>query len=293
MPSPTASPLPPRLRAEDRLAQVVESGTRIAVRRGAGLIGSAARGVRAGLRQWRAEGGELASRDGTRRSQLVAELEEARRLGRWHTAEDQALVREHEARLAAESRAASLRLVRRRGTVALLVAAAFVPLLWPLAIAGSFLVFPRTSRRLLLGLVGLGAASALALTLLLGQWLRGDGSAPQVPLPPATSWGEAGVAGLGERLADRLEREADYWEFVTPGQEGPGMLRKGVFRLWEGRPVMVLPRASWQALSAVERRALADHLRLERGVEAIHVGRLEPSTRFQGQGIAVEERVWP
>jgi hypothetical protein len=56
---------------------------------------------------------------------------------------------------------------------------------------------------------------------------------------------------------------------------------------------MVIPRASWQALSPGERRALADHLRLERGVEAIHVGRLMPSTRFQGQAIAVEQRVWP
>jgi hypothetical protein len=32
---------------------------------------------------------------------------------------------------------------------------------------------------------------------------------------------------------------------------------------------------------------------LERGIEAIHVGRLVPSSRFEGQAIAVEERVWP
>lgn len=235
----------------------------------------------------------MTMRGDARRAHLLAELEEARRLGRWHTAEDQALVREHEARLAAEGRAATLRVAGRRGSVALLVVALFVPLLWPLAIAGSFLAFPRTSRRLLLGLVALGAASALALTLLLGQVLRGDGEPPVAPLPPAASWGETATPGLGERLADRLEREADYWEYVAPAQEGPGMLRKGVFRTWEGRPVMVIPRASWQALSPGERRALADHLRLERGVEAIHVGRLMPSTRFQGQAIAVEQRVWP
>lgn len=293
MPSPSLSPLRPRLRVEDRLAQVVESGTRAAVVRGVALMRSAVRGLRSGLQVVREEGADLATRQGARRNQLLAELEEARRLGRWHTAEDQALVREHEARLAAEGRAASLRLVRRRGTVALLVVAWFVPLLWPLAIAGSFLVFPRTSRRLLVGLVALGAASALALTLLLTQWLRGDGGPPQTPLPPASRWGEAAAPGLGERLAHRLEREADYWEFVTPAQEGPGLLRKGVFRRWQGREVMVIPRASWQALSPSERRALAEHQRFERGVEAIHVGRLEPSTRFQGQRIAVEERVWP
>lgn len=293
MPSPPLSPLHHHLRVEDRFAQVVESGTRTAVVRGAGLMRSAVRGLRAGLRVWREEGGELAARQDTRRTQLLAELEEARRLGRWHTAEDQALVQEHEARLAAEGRAATFRMVRRRGTVALLMVAWFMPVLWPLAIAGSFLVFPRTSRRLLLGLVSLGAASALAITLLLGQWLRGDDVPPQAPLPPATSWGEGLTPGLGERLAARLEREADYWEFVMPAQEGPALLRKGVFRRWQGREVMVIPRASWRALSPTERRALAEHLRLERDVEAIHVGRLEPSTRFQGQTIAVEERVWP
>jgi hypothetical protein len=56
---------------------------------------------------------------------------------------------------------------------------------------------------------------------------------------------------------------------------------------------MVIPRASWQALTPWEQRALADHLRLERGVEAIHLGRVLPSTRFQGNAITVEERVWP
>jgi hypothetical protein len=71
------------------------------------------------------------------------------------------------------------------------------------------------------------------------------------------------------------------------------MGRKGVFRLWGGRPVMVIPRPSWQALSAPERRALAEYVRFERGVEAIHVGRVGPSSRFPGQAITVEERVWP
>lgn len=293
MPSPAASPFRPRPRADDRLSEVVESGTRAAVLRGAGLAHSAFRGLRSGLRSLREEGGAVTLRGDARRAHLLAELEEARRLGRWHTAEDQALVREHEARMAAEGRAATLRVAGRRGSVALLVVAWFVPLLWPLAIAGSFLAFPRTSRWLLVGLVALGAASALALTLLLGQVLRGDGEPSVAPLPPATSWGETASPGLGERLADRLEREADYWEFVAPAGEGPGMLRKGVFRTWEGRPVMVIPRASWQALSPGERRALADHLRLERGVEAIHVGRLIASSRLQGQAIAVEQRVWP
>ena len=271
----------------------VPSRSRAVVLLGAGLARSAALGLRNGLRALRDEAGPLAPRGEARNAQLVAELEEARRLGRWHTAEDQALLREHEGRLAAEERAATLRLAGRRGSLALLMVAWFVPVLWPVAIAGSFLAFPRTSRRLLLALATLAAATTLSVVVLLGQWLRGEAPPAAAPLPPAASWDEVGDTGLGERLANRLEREADYWEVVAPADEGPGMLRKGVFRRWGGQPVMVLPRASWGGLTRRERRALAEHLRLERGVEAIVVGRLQPSSRFQGQEIAVEERVWP
>lgn len=292
MASPVARPPWRGSLQADRLPLAVESGTRSLVLGSATLARSALRGLRSGLIAAREQKGQGAADGGGRRTRLMAEFEEARRLGRWHTDDDKVLLREHEARLAAERRAAGLREVGRRGSLGLLMVAWFVPVLWPLAIAGSFVAFPRTSRRLLVALLGLGAASALALTLLLGHWL-GSGDPPPAPPLPSAGLGEQGSVGLGRRLAERLEREADYWEFVTPAQEGPGMLRKGVFRTWNGRPVMAIPRASWLALSALERRALAEHLRLERGIESIHVGRLVPSSRFEGQAIAVEERVWP
>jgi hypothetical protein len=56
---------------------------------------------------------------------------------------------------------------------------------------------------------------------------------------------------------------------------------------------MVLPRNTWSYLDGGERRALADHLVRERGIQAIHVGRVVPSTAFSGNTITVEERVWP
>jgi hypothetical protein len=273
------------------VAVAVEAGSRRLVLAGALVARSALRGLGNGLQALRHEVATGPQRQAVRRRQLVAELEEARRLGRWHTAEDEALVREHEARLVAERRAQVLQTARRRGTVGLLVLAWFVPLLWPVAIVGSFVVFPRTSRRLLVALLGLGAASLLALVLVVGQWLRGD--QPATTALPSSELRQEASGELGRAIAERLVREADYWDPVSLSGDGAGLLRKGVFRQWGGRPVMVIPRASWQALTAQERRALAEYVRFERGVEAVHVGRVGPSSRFQGNAITVEERVWP
>jgi len=57
--------------------------------------------------------------------------------------------------------------------------------------------------------------------------------------------------------------------------------------------VMVLPRSTWSYLDGRERSALADHLAQDRGIRAIHVGRVVPSTAFAGNTITVDERVWP
>jgi hypothetical protein len=291
MSSPAADRFRPRSPQEGRLAVAVEAGTRQLVLAWAVIARSALRGVGNGLQALRQDAATGPHRQAAPRSQLLAELEEARRLGRWHTAEDEALVREHEARLAAEQRALVLQTAGRRGTVGLLVLAWFVPLLWPVAIVGSFAAFPRTSRRLLVALLGLGAASLLALALVVGHWLRGD--QPATPALPSSELRQEASGDLGRTVAERLVREADYWDPVSPADEGAGLLRKGLFRPWGGQPVMVIPRASWQALTAPERRALAEHVRFERGVEAIHVGRVGPSSRFQGNAITVEERVWP
>jgi hypothetical protein len=253
---------------------------------------SAALGVQSGLqvlREGRAGGDFEAA---SRRATLQVELEQARRLGRWHTAEDEALVREHEARLAAEQRAHTLRVAGRRGSLALLVCAWFVPLLWPLAIAGMVLAFPRTSRRLALAFVALAAASVLGISLMVGQLLRGE-DPPAVPALSTAPLIEDASGASGRRIAERLQREADYWQMERSADEGPAMLRKGLYREWAGRPVMVLPRSSWAGLTPSERRALAEHVRQERGVSEIHIGRIVPSSRFQGDEIRPEQRVWP
>lgn len=260
-------------------------GSAVAVR-------EAARGVRSGLQLLREGSGTGGIEAASRRSTLLSELEQARRLGRWHTAEDEALVREHEARLAAEQRAEGLRQAGRRGSMALLVLAWFVPILWPLAIAGSVAAFPRTSRRLALGLVALAAAAVLGVSLLVGQLLRGD-APPAVSEFSTAPLIEDGAAAQGRRIAERLQREADYWELEGTGEEGATMLRKGLYRQWGGRSVMVLPRPSWAGLTAAERRALADHVRFERGVAEIHIGRIISSPRFSGNEILPEQRVWP
>lgn len=258
----------------------------------AGAFRAAALGVRSGLQLLREGrvGGDLEA--GSRRATLQAELEQARRLGRWHTAEDEALVREHEARLAEEQRAQTLRLAGRRGSLALLVCAWFVPLLWPLAIAGTVLAFPRTSRRLALAGVALAAASVVGISLLVGQLLRGD-DPPPIPELYTAPLIEDAAGAKGRRIAERLQREADYWQMERSSDEGLAMLRKGLYREWAGRSVMVLPRSSWAGLTPSERRALADYVRLERGVNEIRIGPIVPSSRFQGDEIRPEQRVWP
>lgn len=274
------------------MSSPVSSAARSLVLGSAVAVREVARGVRSGLQLLREGSGPGGIEAASRRATLQAELEQARRLGRWHTAEDEALVQEHEARLVAEQRAEGLRQAGRRGSMALLVLAWFVPILWPLAIAGSVAAFPRTSRRLALGLVALAAASVLGVSLLVGQLLRGDAppAEPELFTAPLI---EDGPSAQGRRIAERLQREADYWELDRPGAEGPAMLRKGIYRQWGGRPVMVLPRSSWAGLTAAERRALADHVRFERGVAEIHIGPIVSSSRFQGNEIRPEQRVWP
>ncbi len=121
--------------------------------------------------------------------QRERELEEARRLGRWETEEDRRMVREHEARLVLDK-------AGRTGAVGLVVVSWCVPLLWPVALAGSLRLFPRTTRRVLLSVVATGALGVVALALLVGQVSRlaPPPSAPEVPaalesgrpaLPPA------------------------------------------------------------------------------------------------------------
>jgi hypothetical protein len=263
-----------------------------------GLLARVARGGAVGS-------GQEAPRQRQRR--LERELEDARRLGHWFTEEDRQLLREHEARLAAERRGELVRQAGRSGAVALLVMACVQPLLWPLAVVGGVKAFPRTSCRLGIALLGLSGVALIGATVALMQMGRSLMKPPEqvvpalAPAPPvslapsASDLGAPQPAGssLGRAIAERLSRACDYWTLEGSSPDGTATYRKGLYRSWNGQPVMVLPRSTWSYLDGRERRALADHLAQDRGIRAIHVGRVVPSTAFAGNTITVDERVWP
>ena len=242
-----------------------------------------------------------------RQRRLERELEEARRLGHWFTEEDRQLVREHDARLAAERRGELVRQAGRNGAVALLLMACVQPLLWPLAVVGGVKAFPRTSRRLgiaLLSLTGVGLIGATVALVQVGRSLLAptEQAMPALtPAPPASRDSGAVDPGqpqpvgssLGRDIAERLSRACDYWTLEGTSPDGTATYRKGLYRSWNGQPVIVLPRSTWSYLDGRERRALADHLAQDRGIRAIHVGRVVPSTAFAGNTITVDERVSP
>lgn len=130
----------------------------------------------------------VGSADLQRQQQLEQELEEAIRLGRWVGEEERALL-EQQAVVAFEARRQQeRRRLQRRGVLLMAGLAIVVPVLWPLVLIGVIYVFPRTSRRLLIAVLALVAASVLAVVLLVGQWLHRP-SPPAVPpsTPPAQS----------------------------------------------------------------------------------------------------------
>lgn len=232
-----------------------------------------------------------ASRENERQRQLrlERELDEARRLGHWFTEEDHQLVREHEARLAAERWQERLGQARRTGTVALMGLACVVPLLWPLALVAGWSTFPVTSRRLALGLVALSGATFLGAGVLVAQLGR-QLAAPPAPEPALLT--PMADPQRGAELAGRLLQACDYWIPQARGDEGSVTYRKGLYQSWGGQPVMVLPRSTWALLSASDRADLKAHLRRSGDATAIHLGRLRRGSGFDGQTIEVDEPVW-
>lgn len=113
------------------------------------------------------------------------DLEVARRLGYWHTEEDRQLLREHEAQLALARRTEVIDRATRVGTVGMLAAAWAIPPLWPVAIVASFRVFPRTSRRLLLGVLGVTGATLVGSGVVVHQVLQSALPEPPSALPAA------------------------------------------------------------------------------------------------------------
>jgi hypothetical protein len=112
------------------------------------------------------------------------DLEVARKLGYWYTEEDRQLLREHQAQLALARRSEALDQVARVGTVGVMAAAWAIPPLWPVAIVASFRVFPRTSRRLLLALLGVTGATVVGSGVMVHQLLEAA-NPPPAALPAA------------------------------------------------------------------------------------------------------------
>jgi len=181
------------------------------------------------------------------------------------------------------------------------------PLLWPLALVGGVKAFPRTSRRLGIALLGLTGVALIGATVAMMQVGRSLLAPPEqavpalAPAPPVSGAPSASDPGapqppgspLGRSIAERLSRACDYWTLEGTSPDGTATYRKGLYRSWNGQPVMVLPRSTWSYLDGRERSALVDHLAQDRGIRAIHVGRVVPSTAFAGNTITVDERVWP
>lgn len=236
-----------------------------------------------------------------RRPDLERELEEARRLGHWFTEEDRQLVREHDARLAAERRGELVRQAGRGGAVVLMLAATALPLLWPLALLAGIRAFPTASRRLGVALAvagGLGLITAGVVVVQLGKVLMGPESLPAPASAPALtaapgSWAEPRADQLGRSLAERIERATDYWTLQGTSPDGTATWRKGLYQQRDGKTVMVLPRSTWELLTPADRRALAAYVSSEKDVAAIHLGRVMPASGFEGNTITVGPRVWP
>ena len=136
------------------------------------------------------------------RSGVSRDLEVAQRLGHWHTAEDEQLLREHEAQLVQERRDQALKQMGQQGVLVLLAAAWVLPVLWPFAILGGIKAFPRTSRR-----IGYGVAGASGVGLLLtGLLLARLNTPPPAPLPPRV----LAPATLAPTLRDERQGDTDF-----------------------------------------------------------------------------------
>jgi hypothetical protein len=186
---------------------------------------------------------------------------------------------------------------KKNASLVLLVAAWFIPFLWPFAIAGTIAMFPKTSKK-----VGIGALSLTALAIFAvvanGAFQSNDkknqedlGSTSQVVEERPTRNVELNING--KRIADRLEEECDYWGIDRYNRDGTATISKSIYTTWGGKEVMMIPRASWNALSSSERSALARYVSQERGVTSIIVGEVRPSDKYDRNTITVDETVWP
>lgn len=155
-------------------------------------------------------------------------------------------------------------------------------------------MFPKTSKKIVLAVLGV---AAIGVTVAVIQSVQQ--SPTQQPSQPPTSPTSAkidatpSVNDVGKEIADRLERECDYWDIIKYNPDGTVRVSKGIYTLWGRSLTMMIPRSSWNSLSASDRAALIGYVSTEHHVSQIIVGEVRPSDRIQGNTITVDETVWP
>lgn len=97
----------------------------------------------------------------------------------------------------------------------------------------------------------------------------------------------------GMKIANRLEEECDYWGIDKYNQDGTISISKSMYSDWGGKPVLMLPRSSWDGLSKKEKKELIMYVSEKRGVTSILVGNIVPSEKYDRNTITVDETVWP
>ena len=186
---------------------------------------------------------------------------------------------------------------KKNVSLILLVAAWFIPFLWPFAIAGTIAMFPRTSKKVGAGALGLMAFAVVAVVAngihqSNEQKIKEELGNPSQALD-ARPAGPSESSIKGKRIADRLEEQCDYWGIDRYNSDGTVTISKSIYTTWGGRQVMMIPRSSWNALSSGERSDLASYVSKNRGVTSIIVGVVRPSDKYDKNTITVDETVWP
>jgi hypothetical protein len=284
---------------ENELRAAVAKGASSALTCGAGIARSATQGIRDGIdiayREVQQRGER--SDQNPRVNDLETNLHEASEAGRWIEEEEKLhLIRQAEAEKE-EKRSRDL-LESKKGFSALLICIAwFVPFLWPLAIAGTIAIFPKTSKKI--GIGALGLAGVVILTVAVNGVLQGIEQKNQEESASTSKVFEEHPAAIsepntnGKRIADRLEEECDYWGIDRYNPDGTATISKSIYTTWGGRQVMMIPRASWNALSRTEKSDLASYVSQSRGITSIIVGEVRLSDKTGRNTLTVDETIWP
>ncbi len=155
-------------------------------------------------------------------------------------------------------------------------------------------MFRKTSNKILLAAL---SVAAIGVTIAAVQSIL-QSPTPQLLQPsisPESAKNDTGpsVNNIGKEIADRLERECDYWDIKKYNPDGTVTVSKGIYMDWGRRWTMMIPRSSWDSLSASDRAALIGYVSVERYVSQIIVGEVVPSNRFEGNTMTVDKIVWP